>query len=317
MLFFIGCLVALGSLLSIYTYLNSLLIPKRKLSDLGPWLIITGCTDGIGKAYTKLIARRNNLNLILVGRSESKLEDLLTEIKNETPFSQKTKTVVLNFAQKDADYSSLKQLVSSLEIGSLIHCAGISYPGARYYEELTSEFIDELIDVNLRSAMQLVHLVLPQMKARNRGAIVCLGSGASRIREPLLVGYAAVKGGLASFCEALQAECREHNILVQCQTPLLVVSKLSKIKKPSMAVPSAEQFAISGLKIIEGSALTGLAAPGSSISPYWAHNMMLRVMSVLPRFLVEKQRLDSQKFLYGLYKKKTAAADRTQATKAE
>lgn len=49
----------------------------------GKWALITGATDGIGLEYAREFARRG-LSLILVGRSESKLQQVKTELSQLT-----------------------------------------------------------------------------------------------------------------------------------------------------------------------------------------------------------------------------------------
>ena len=60
----------------------------------GDWAIITGCTDGIGKAYAEKLAEKG-LNLILLSRSLSKLNDLSENLKGQ--YKIKTKVVAVDF----------------------------------------------------------------------------------------------------------------------------------------------------------------------------------------------------------------------------
>ena len=46
----------------------------------GKWAVVTGCTQGIGKSYVEELARRG-MNLVLISRSQSKLEDLQKQIE--------------------------------------------------------------------------------------------------------------------------------------------------------------------------------------------------------------------------------------------
>ncbi len=43
------------------------------------WAVVTGCTEGIGKALALELARRG-FNLVLIGRNKSKLEDMIRQI---------------------------------------------------------------------------------------------------------------------------------------------------------------------------------------------------------------------------------------------
>lgn len=52
---------------------------EKKLSSFGKWAIITGASDGIGKAIAKEMVNED-LNLILIGRNEEKLQMTVKEV---------------------------------------------------------------------------------------------------------------------------------------------------------------------------------------------------------------------------------------------
>ncbi|XP_020629979.1 very-long-chain 3-oxoacyl-CoA reductase-B-like [Orbicella faveolata] len=55
---------------------------RKNLKKLGEWAVITGCTDGIGKAYTNELARQG-LKLVLISRTKEKLESLAGELSKK------------------------------------------------------------------------------------------------------------------------------------------------------------------------------------------------------------------------------------------
>ena len=61
-------------------FLASPLDIKRKYG--GKWALVTGSTDGIGKAYAFALAKCN-MNIILVSRTQSKLDLTATEIQEK------------------------------------------------------------------------------------------------------------------------------------------------------------------------------------------------------------------------------------------
>ena len=64
------------------------------LKKYGSWAVVTGCTDGIGKAYAEALAKRG-LNIVLISRTLSKLEDLAKEL--EEKYSIHTKVIAADF----------------------------------------------------------------------------------------------------------------------------------------------------------------------------------------------------------------------------
>lgn len=348
LVYIVGFCVLVATAARLLRYLSALFVPKRSLSELGDWAVITGATDGIGKAYGKAIAETNQMNLLLVGRSKDKLDAAAKEIKTQVKhFDREIRLQVCDFAQPcevtamaatmtsssvdekensvstagcvsgctfGAEYNGLAKALEEIvvkdksSVGLLVHSAGVSYPGPMGYEEVSPQLIANLLAVNLQSALVTSRLVYPLMKARRSGALVFLGSGAAEIDEPLLAVYAGVKAGLQTFAQSLQSEARANNVLVQCQTPLLVTSKMSKIRNTSITVPAPETYAAFGLRCIAGARLNslfGLMNTPSTISPYPIHAALLFLLTdICPKGVCELFRLSQQKFLAKLYKRK-------------
>lgn len=71
----------------------------------------------------------------------------------------------------------------------------------------------------------------------------------------------------------MNVEMAPKGIHVQCQVPLLVATKLAKIRKASLTAPSPVTYAKSGVAAIGYDAV---------ISPYWAHKLQLFVLGIVP-----------------------------------
>jgi 17beta-estradiol 17-dehydrogenase / very-long-chain 3-oxoacyl-CoA reductase len=64
------------------------------LRKYGSWGVVTGCTDGIGKAYVEQIAKRG-LNVVLISRSLDKLQEQAREISEK--YSVAAKVIAADF----------------------------------------------------------------------------------------------------------------------------------------------------------------------------------------------------------------------------
>ena len=115
------------------------------------------------------------------------------------------------------------------------------------------------------------------MVARKRGAIVNTSSAAGVQPSPLLAGYAAAKGGIVQFTKSLACELKGLGIDVQVQTPLWVTTKLAKIRKTSLTVPSPSTYAKQAVRFV---------GYDVACSPYWAHALQLSVADLLPSSLL-------------------------------
>lgn len=176
-----------------WVYVN-FLRPGKNLKKYGSWALITGPTDGIGKAFAFQLARKG-LNLVLVGRNPDKLKDVSEAIKSKFGSTQ-IKNVVVDFSgDLDDGVSRIKEVIEGLDVGVLINNVGVSYPYARFLHEVDDKLLSDLIKVNVEGTTKVTQAVLPGMVKRKKGAIVNIGSGAAIVipSDPLYSVYAATK----------------------------------------------------------------------------------------------------------------------------
>lgn len=274
----------------------------KNLKKCGEWAVVTGATDGIGKAYAAELAKKG-LNVLLVSRTEEKLKDVQKELE------EKYKSVKIDHLP--IDYSSfdekarekVKHKVSALDVGVLINNVGVSYPFTKYFHELKDQEVADLVEINVNSTVWMTRIVLGDdsqgMIKRRRGAIVNTSSAAGRMTSPLLAEYSGAKGFTEMFSRGLKAELESFNIHVQCQAPLFVATKLAKIRKTSVTVPSPAAYAKSAVAHI---------GYEDTVSPYWSHAAQLWVQRMLPEFAIIKILTGMHKGIRKAGMKKEAAA---------
>lgn len=274
-----------------WIYVN-FLRPAKNLKKYGSWAVVTGPTDGIGKAFAFQLAREG-LNLILVGRNPDKLKEVSESIKSKSGSAQ-IRTVVVDFSgDLDGGVSRIKEAVKGLDVGLLINNVGVSYPYARYFHEVDEKLLSDLIKVNVEGTTKVTQAVLPGMVERNRGAIVNIGSGAAIVvpSDPLYSVYAATKAYVDQFSRCLYVEYKKRGIDVQCQVPLYVATKMASIRKSSFFVPSTDGYARSAIRWI---------GYEPRCTPYWPHSILWAVAASLPESFVDSWRLN---FCLGIRKR--------------
>lgn len=248
----------------------------------GEWAVVTGATDGIGRAYAFELASKG-LNVFLLARSEEKLLETEQALTAKFP-SRKFGHLKVNFAAFDASArASVKAKLEALDVGVLINNVGMSYPYTKYFHELKDSEIADIMEVNISSCTWMTRIVLGDiedltrpvggMLSRRRGAIINTSSGGGRATSPLLAEYAASKAYVELFSKSLTAELRPFGIDVQVQTPLYVTTKMAKIRNASLTVPTPEAYVKMAVRQI---------GYGSVISPHWAHSLQLYALSLLP-----------------------------------
>ncbi|PQQ05473.1 very-long-chain 3-oxoacyl-CoA reductase 1-like [Prunus yedoensis var. nudiflora] len=111
--------------------------PPKNLRDYGSWALITGSTDGIGKALAFEMASKG-LNLVLVGRNPSKLEATSTELHEKYGGQIQIKNIVIDLAKFSGEEigNAIEEGIKGLDVGILINNAGVAYPYARFFMRL-------------------------------------------------------------------------------------------------------------------------------------------------------------------------------------
>lgn len=170
--------------------------PSKNLKQYGSWVIITGSTDGIGKAMAFEFASKG-LNILLVGRNPLKLESTSKEIIDKHFGNVEVKCVVLDLRKNCGEeiMKKLEDAIYGLDVGILVNCAGMAYPYARYFHEVDLDLMNSIIKVNVEGLTWVTKAVIPSMIKKKKGAIINIGSGSNAVLPsyPLVTLYAASK----------------------------------------------------------------------------------------------------------------------------
>eukprot|EP00316_Scyphosphaera_apsteinii_P002045 CAMPEP_0119319810 /NCGR_PEP_ID=MMETSP1333-20130426/50407_1 /TAXON_ID=418940 /ORGANISM="Scyphosphaera apsteinii, Strain RCC1455" /LENGTH=298 /DNA_ID=CAMNT_0007326311 /DNA_START=79 /DNA_END=975 /DNA_ORIENTATION=+ len=245
----------------------------------GKWAIVTGATDGIGKAMSFELASRG-CSIMLVSRSAEKLSVVKEELAGKYP-SIEVLTEAADFANlSEARRLELQQAIESLEVGVLVNNLGLSYPFCQWFDELSDSEVTSLLALNVDSMTWMTRMVLPNMLKRCKGAIVNLSSAAAQAPLPLLAQYSACKGYVENFSRSLSAEYRPKGIDIQCQSPLWVAtsmalpnSKAPVDKRATLMMPTAKAYARVAVSSIGYETMA---------CPYWAHALFMWVQARFP-----------------------------------
>ena len=242
--------------------------------------LITGASTGIGAAFARKFAARGR-NVLLVARSEDKLIALCNELGRLT--SIRAQYFAVDLQQPDAAGQLFEETKKrELEIDTLINNAGFGSMGDFTKLDLDREL--EMIQLNVRSVVDLTHRFLPPMRERKRGAIINVASTAGFQAVPYMATYAASKAFVLSFSEALAEENRLHGIHVMALCPGVTETNFfdaSKIDRPPMrTIQTAEE--------VVDAALRGLARQKSIVISGWTNWLTIEAERFVPRSVVTK-----------------------------
>ncbi|XP_013404590.1 very-long-chain 3-oxoacyl-CoA reductase [Lingula anatina] len=216
-----------------------------KVKATGKWAVVTGATDGIGKAYALQLAKQG-LNIVLISRSPQKLTDVALEI--ESKLAVKTRSIPIDFGGGPEIYTKIKQELAGLEIGVLVNNVGISYQFPEYFTELENldEMCQKMISINITSVVMMSRIILPEMIERRKGVIINVASASGISPVPFLGLYSATKAFVDFFSRSLQGEYGSKGIIIQSVMPFFVSTKMSRLR-PSFSVPTPNDYAKSAL----------------------------------------------------------------------
>ncbi|MCG8536731.1 MAG: SDR family NAD(P)-dependent oxidoreductase [Pseudomonadales bacterium] len=192
------------------------------LQQYGPWALVAGASEGVGKAFAEALAG-HGVNVVLLARRESVLQQVAQEL--ERAHGVQTRVLALDLAAADAA-GDVTAAVADLQMGFFVYCAGADSEFKPFLDSPIA-VAQAMVQRNCTMAMQLCHAMAAPMVARGKGALVILGSGAGFAGAPNMVAYSASKAFNMVFAEALWCELKPKGvdvlglILGETDTPAL------------------------------------------------------------------------------------------------
>jgi NAD(P)-dependent dehydrogenase (short-subunit alcohol dehydrogenase family) len=182
-------------------------------------VLITGATDGLGKAAALLLAERG-YRVFAAGRSPEKRANL-DALARERKLS--LQTVALDVCDEGSTQQALSEVLAKAgAVDVLLNNAGVGYFAT--VEELRMDDLRRQFETNFFGVVRVTQALLPHMRQRRRGRILMMSSVAGFISPPTYGAYSASKFALEGLTNALRLEMYPFGIEVILIEPGYIIT---------------------------------------------------------------------------------------------
>ena len=179
--------------------------------------LVTGASSGIGQATAVALARegaRVAVNYLKNARGADKTVETVCKAGGDA-FTFRAD--VTNSAEVGTLVEATRKRLGKIDI--LVNNAG-DLLARRTLAEMTEEYWDQIMALNLKSVFLCVRAVWEEMAARKNGSIINVTSIAGRNGGgPGAAAYAAAKGGLLTYTKGLAKELAPYGVRVNGIAP--------------------------------------------------------------------------------------------------
>jgi short-subunit dehydrogenase len=169
-------------------------------------IIITGAGSGLGKELALLFSQ-NNLHILLVGRSQDKLQSVKVEIEQ---LGGKADVVQADIRSYQEVSTKIKELSEHYSLQGVVNNAGVGYFGP--FVKMEENEIIEMTETNILGTIYVTKATLPILEQQNSGFVMNIISTAGLRGKVNEAVYVASKFAVRGFTESLQKEYENSNI---------------------------------------------------------------------------------------------------------
>ena len=189
----------------------------------GKVALVTGAARGIGKAIALKFASEGAdvafTDLVINEAAEETISEIAA-------FGHKVKGYASNAASFDETHAVVEEILKDFgRIDILVNNAGITKDGL--VMRMSEAQWDAVIAVNLKSAFNFIHAVIPQMARQKGGSIINMASIAGQMGNPGQINYASSKAGLIAMAKTVAKEMGSRGIRANAIAPGFIVSEMT------------------------------------------------------------------------------------------
>ena len=179
------------------------------------YVLLTGASSGIGYEMANQLAVKK-LNLILVARTEAKLQQMQAEL------TAKHNILVWYFVADLSNVNAAIELYTKVQQENLVVTCLVNNAGVGNYGHFIETSLEEelsMIELNISSLVALTKLFAKDMASRKSGRIMNVASLVAFLPMPYFSVYSATKAFVKAFSETLDAELAGTGVTVTSLYP--------------------------------------------------------------------------------------------------
>lgn len=187
-------------------------------------VLVTGGTRGIGRAIALEMAR-NGADVAFTGSTRS---EAMVAVESEiSALGVRCKGYASNAADFTEAHAVVEQVLADFgRIDVLVNNAGITKDGLMM--RMSEEQWDSVIAVNLKSAFNYTHALLPTMARQRSGSIINLSSVVGVGGNAGQCNYAASKAGIIGLTKSIAKEMGPRGIRANCIAPGFILTDMTE-----------------------------------------------------------------------------------------
>ena len=277
-----------------------------------PWALVTGASNGIGKAFAHELATRG-FNVVLHGRNQDKLASVVSQLQathphrlfrtvladastvpclnclpqeeQEQPQARRRTRNSAPSAATAVDFSSLRDAVSDVHLTILINNAGggLRDPTYAHLSDTSASRVTQNVSLNALFPVHMMREFLPVLR-RNGPSLVMNISSMADAGFPLIAPYSASKSFLMQATRAVRLELELDGFADKVEILGVRVGKVAGgglyNAKVSLFCPDSATMA--------RAALDRVGWGHGLVIGYWAHALQGLGVGLLPTWLGEK-----------------------------
>ena len=238
--------------------------------------LITGASSGLGVHFARLFARDGH-SLVLVARRKELLDDLAKELKVPC------EVIAMDLGVPGAGQRLFEQVP---QVDFLVNNAGFGSQGRFSQLPLAREL--QMLDLNIRTLVELTHLYLPGMLARRSGKILQVGSTAGFQPGPYMSTYYASKAFVNSFSEALNEELKGSGVSCTVLCPGATATEFAKAAGTEQSKLFRFEFLLASAPRVAQIGYEAMLRGQGMVVAGITNKLMVQMLRLSPRWLARK-----------------------------